>query len=66
MGGPANFRITGDTIKFDKFLLSPRFRKNLEREVSKATILNSLLVIKAIGRRIRDRSFNDNPNAEIS
>jgi len=66
MGGPADFRITGDTIKFDKFLLSRRFRKNLEREVRKATILNSLLVIKAMGRKIRDRSFKDNTDLTLA
>jgi len=66
MAGPASFRITGDTVKFDKFLMSPKFRKNLERQMRRATTLNSLLVIKAMGRKIRDRGFEDNTDLTLT
>ena len=56
----ASFEIRGDMLKFERFLSGPKFSKNLEREIRKATIKNSLLAIRAIGKKIRAKDFQEN------
>lgn len=56
----ASFQITGDFKKFGQFMSSPRLRNNLEREIKKATILNSLLLIREVGKKIRAKDFQEN------
>lgn len=56
----ASFKITGDIVKFERFMIGGVLRGNLEREIKKATIKNSLLVIREVGKKIRAKDFEEN------
>jgi len=50
-------RMEGDWKLFKKFLMSARFRANLEREIKRATIRNSLILLKMVKLNIRGKNF---------
>lgn len=56
----------GFSLKFDtgpdwkKFRNISGFKANLDREIRKATIKNSLIIIKAVGRKVRDKKYAEN------
>lgn len=56
----ASFEIVGDFVRFEKFMIGAALKGNLEREIRKATIRNSLLVIRTVGKKIRGRGFAEN------
>lgn len=58
--GLASLQITGDMVAFEKFMIPSILKGNLEREIRKATIKNSLLVIRAVGKKIRSKDFEEN------
>lgn len=52
--------ITGDVELFRKFTRRDLLNKNMQREIRKATIKNSLLIIREVGLKIRAKEFQKN------
>ena len=51
---------TGDWEEYSRFLGSARFSMNVEREIRRATIKNSLYLVREIRQEIRARNFEPN------
>jgi len=54
------FQITGDVELFKKFTRRDLLKANMQRAIRRATIKNSLLIIREVGRKIRDKKYEDN------
>lgn len=55
-----------EDLNWKKFRNIAGFKSNLDREIRKATIKNSLLIIKKVGRKVRDRGFEESSQLTLA
>lgn len=66
MGEFASLKMTGDIKDFEKFTKVSTFGPDLDRAIKKATIRNSLFLIKKIKDNIRNREFDSNSELTLA